>query len=452
MAWRRRWNGEDQLADRFPLMLKRILLALVALGLIGIAAIFALAYRPAIAEVTQPQAFAPQLVAQGQVLAAGGYCATCHTIRGGQPYAGGYAMKTGFGTIYSTNITPDLKTGIGGWSEEAFARALREGVSRDGSHLFPALPYDHFTKLSDADVHALYAYVMTRPPVAIAEQPANTVPFPLNVRAFQAAWKLLFFKAGRFQPDPARDAAWNRGAYLTDALGHCGACHTPRNALGAERRDAAYTGAAVDGWIAPPLTGANPSPVPWGTPELVAYLTSGITQYHGSAAGPMAAVVHDGVAKLSPADQQAVVRYIESLGGGDGRAAQAAPAIARALLADRAGTGLTYDADARLFTAACASCHYNAGAAPSPLRPDLALNSAVALDEPTNLIRVILYGISAKSGAPGVVMPGFTGFSDADVARLAAYIRRTRSTRPAWTDLPKKVAEIRAEGRGESSL
>lgn len=432
-------------------MLKRVLLGIVALAVLGIVGLFVLAYRPSIAEVAPPHDFSPQLVAKGEVLAAGGYCATCHTVRGGQPYAGGYAMKTGFGTIYSTNITPDLKTGIGGWSEEAFARALREGVSRDGSHLFPALPFDHFTKLSDADVHSLYAYVMTRAPVAAVER-TNTVPFPLSIRALQAGWKLLFFKAGRYQPDAGHDAEWNRGAYLVEALGHCGACHTPRNALGAEKRDAAYAGAAVDGWIAPPLTAANPSPVPWSTPELAAYLTTGVSQYHGTAAGPMASVVHDGLAKLSPADQQAVTHYIETLGGGDARAAQAAPAIARAMLADHSGTGLTYDADARLFTAACASCHYNAGATPSPLRPDLALNSAVALDEPTNLIRVILYGISAKSGAPGVVMPGFTGFSDVDIARLAAYIRRTRSTRPAWTDLPKKVADIRAEGRGESSL
>lgn len=206
---------------------------------------------------------------------------------------------------------------------------MREGVARDGSHLFPAFPYDHYTKLSDADVHALYAYVMTRPRVASAN-PATTVPFPLSIRALQAGWKLLFFKAGRYQADTRRDAVWNRGAYLAEALGHCGTCHTPRNVLGAEKADAAYAGAEVDGWIAPPLTAANPSPVPWSTLEIAAYLTTGVSQYHGTAAGPMAAVVHDGLAKLSHADQQAVTRYIESLGGGDGRAAQARPAIARA--------------------------------------------------------------------------------------------------------------------------
>ncbi len=427
-------------------MIRRILIALLALGVLGIAGVFALAWRPAIAPVATP-VFAAEQVARGEVLAAGGYCATCHTTKGGWPYAGGRAMKTGFGTLYSTNITPDTETGIGGWSLAAFDRALREGVSRDGSQLFPALPYDHFTKLSNADVAALYAYVMTRPAVKAPATP-NGLPFPLNIRAFQAGWKLLFFKPGRFVPDPAHNATWNRGAYLAEALGHCGACHTPRNALGAEKADAAYAGAAIDGWIAPALTRANPSPIAWTTPELTAYLGTGISQYHGTAAGPMSAVVHDGLAKLSPDDQRAVVTYIESLGGGDARAAAAAPVLARAMAADAARPG--YDADARLFTAACASCHYNSGAAPNALRPDLALNSAVSLDDPTNLIRVILYGVAAGEGAPGIVMPGFTGFSDADVARIAAYIRRSRSDRPAWADLPAKVAAVRAAGRGES--
>lgn len=431
-------------------MLKRLILGALLLAGLGAAALAALAWRPAIDVITpRTQAFAPALVARGATLAAGGYCATCHTVRGGAPYAGGYAMKTGFGTIYSTNITPDPATGIGGWSAAAFDRALRQGVSRDGSHLFPALPYDHFTKLSDADVAALYAFIMTRPPVH-APARAPDIAFPLNVRALQAGWKLLFFKAGRYAPDPAHDAEWNRGAYLAEALGHCGACHTPRNGLGAEQRDAAYAGAPVDGWIAPALTRANPAPVPWTTAELGSYLTTGLSRYHGSAAGPMSAVVHDGIAKLTSADQVALTRYVASLGGGDARGAVASAAVARATIADRAGTGLTYDADARLFTAACASCHYNAGVQPNPLRPDLALNTAVNLDDPTNLIRVILYGVAAGEGAPDVVMPGFSGFSDSDVARLAAYIRRTRTVRPAWTALPAKVAEIRRAGQGES--
>lgn len=426
-------------------MVKKVLLAILAVAVIGLAGFLAFAYRPSIAAVTTPQQFDPALVARGEVLAAGGYCATCHTAKDGAPYAGGYPIRTAFGTLYSTNITPDVETGIGGWSEEAFRRAMHQGVARDGSHLFPAFPYDHFTGLSDQDVSALYAYLMTRPAVHAPATP-NDVPFPLNWRALQAGWKLLFFKEGRYQPDAARDAEWNRGAYLAEALGHCGACHTPRNALGAEQRDKAYAGAVIDGWIAPALTSANPSPVPWSTPELAAYLATAVSTHHGTAVGPMSPVVHDGIAKLSPADQQALVRYTESLGGGDGRAAQAAPALVRAAAAEAA---FVRDPAGRQFAAACAACHYNGGKAPVALRPDIALNSAASLDEPTNLIRVMLFGVASREGAPGVVMPGFGGLSDAELARLAGYIRRTHSGKPAWTDLEDKVAAVRAAGRGE---
>lgn len=431
-------------------MLKRIAIVALALLVAGLGGFAAFAWRPAIAPIARPASsiFPADLVAKGATLAAGGYCSTCHTARSGKPLAGGRAMVTNFGTIYSTNITPDPETGIGNWSEEAFRRAMHDGVGRDGSHLFPALPYDHFTKLTDSDVRALYAFLMTRPAVS-APASRNELPFPLGIRALQAGWKLLFFRPGRFVANPAHDAEWNRGAYLAEGLGHCGACHTPRNLLGAEKRDAAYAGASIDNWFAPPLTKANPSPVPWTSDELTAYLGTGVSRYHGTAAGPMAPVVHDGLSKLSPGDQKAVVRYIAGLGGGDAQAAAVAPAVAKAMATDRAGLGAAAEGDARFYTAACASCHYNAGTQLNPLRPDLALNSALRLDDPANFIRVVLYGISAKDGAPGIVMPGFSGFTDADVARLGAYLRRTRAGLPVWPDMEKAVARIRAEGRGD---
>jgi mono/diheme cytochrome c family protein len=429
-------------------MLKRgliIVAALIVLGLVGFAVF---AWRPAIAPIARPAPgrFAPALVARGEVLASAGYCSSCHTAKGGQPYAGGYAMATQFGTIYSTNITPDVDTGIGAWSEAAFRRAMHEGVARDGSHLFPAFPYDHFTKLSDADVSALYAYVMTRPAVA-APQRANTVPFPLNIRALQAGWKLLFFTPGGFAPRPNKSAEWNRGAYLAEGLSHCGACHTPRNALGAERPAKAYAGAAIDNWIAPPLDRTNPSPVPWDVAELDAYLGTGVSRYHGTAAGPMAPVAR-GLSRLPPADVRAIAVYLADGNGTAGRAVAAGPIVAQAAARGRAGTGLTYDPAARLYTAACASCHYNGADTVNPLRPELALTSAVTLDDPTNLIQVVLHGISGQDGAPGVVMPAFSGFTDADVARIAAYLRATRTTRAPWPDLEKKIAQVRAQGPG----
>ena len=259
-------------------MLKKLLIVLVALGIVGGLGFTGLAWRPAIAPITPPApgSFSPELVAKGEVLASAGYCAECHTAKGGQAFAGGYSMATPFGVIYSTNITPDPKTGIGAWSEAAFARAMNEGVARDGSHLFPAFPYDHFTKVSDEDVKAIYAFLMTQPPVE-ATPPANTIPFPLNIRAFQEGWKILFFRPGRFEPVAGKNKEWNRGAYLALGLSHCGACHTPRNLLGAEKANDAYAGAVIDNWIAPALTAASPTPVPWTREELHGYLRSGVT-------------------------------------------------------------------------------------------------------------------------------------------------------------------------------
>lgn len=430
--------------------LRRLAVIAMAFVAVGLLAFIIFAWRPGYAPVARPaaSAFDPALVAQGEVLASAGYCSSCHTAAGGGALAGGYPMATQFGTIYSTNITPDVETGIGAWSEAAFRRAMREGVARNGAHLFPAFPYDHFSKLTDGDIAALYAYLMTRPPIR-AEARGNTVPFPLNIRMLQAGWKLLFFRLEPFRPDPARNAEWNRGAYLAEGLSHCGACHTPRNGLGAEKKSRAFAGASIDGWVAPPLDRTNPSPVPWSRDELAAYLASGISRFHGTAAGPMAAVPR-GLSRLPASDIQAIATYFADRNGSAGLAAQGAAAIRQAQAANAVGTGLQYAPAARLYTAACASCHYNDARGPNPLRPDLALNSAVNLDDPTNLIRVILYGIDAKDGAPGVVMPAFgRGFTDADVARIAAYLRATRANKPAWPDLEAKVAAIRAQGRGQ---
>jgi mono/diheme cytochrome c family protein len=425
--------------------MKRLLLGIPGLIVLCALGFGLLAFRPAISPINPPapESFAPDLVAKGEALAAGGFCTECHTAKGGQKFAGGYPMQTPFGVLYSTNITPDPETGIGAWSEAAFARSMREGVARDGSHLFPAFPFNHFTKLSDDDVQALYAYFMTRPPVRAAAQ-AGTIPFPLNMRYLQAGWKLLFFRAGRFEPDPNKSAEWNRGAYLAEGLSHCGVCHTPRNFLGAEQSGDAYAGAAVDNWIAPPLTSANPSPAPWSEEELQRYLRNGVSVLHGIAAGPMSPVPH-GLSALPESDVQAIATYFADIDRATERAALVGPAVARAMSHAASGAGQDFDPDARLYTAACASCHYNSGA-PLAVRPDLALNSAVNLSDPTNLIQVMLRGVTAAEGIPGVVMPGFAhAFNDADIARVAAFLRRTRTDLPPWPDLDAKIAAIRRE-------
>jgi len=426
---------------------KRLFIGLAGLVILGLLGFIVLAWQPAIAPVAPPTAasFPPLLVAKGEALAGGGYCATCHTAKDGQRLAGGYSMQTPFGVLYSTNITPDPETGIGTWSAAAFARAMREGVARDGSHLFPAFPYNHFTKLSDDDIAALYAYLMTRAPIR-APAPVNGLPFPLNIRALQAGWKLLFFRPGRFQPDPSQSTEWNRGAYLAQGLSHCGACHTPRNVLGAETQGDVYAGAVIDDWIAPPLTEANPAPAPWTQDELHNYLRYGVSVLHGTAAGPMAAVVHGGLSMLLDSDVQAIARYFADLGRAGDREAAVDAAVSRAMSYASIGTGQEFDADARFYTAACASCHYNAGKTPLAARPDLALNSALSLPDPTNLIQVVLRGINASDGMPGVVMPSFAqAFTDTDIVRIAAYLRRTRTNLPPWTDLDKKVATIRQQ-------
>jgi mono/diheme cytochrome c family protein len=424
-------------------MRKCFLIGGVAIGVLGILGFGVLAWRPAIAPIAPPAptSFVPSLVAKGEALAGGGFCAECHTAKGGEMFAGGYAMATPFGAIYSTNITPDPETGIGTWSEAAFARAMQEGVARDGSLLFPAFPYNHFTKLSDEDVQALYAYFMTRAPVRSAV-PENGLPFPLNIRYLQAGWRLLFFRSGRFEPDARKSAEWNRGAYLAESLSHCGACHTPRNLLGAEKAGNAYAGAAIDNWIAPPLTAANPAPVPWTQDELFSYLRNGFSVLHGSAAGPMAPVVH-GLAALSDQDVQALATYFADVDRANDRLASVGPTVSRAMSYASLGAGQDFDADARLYTAACASCHYNSGRVPLAMRPDLALNSALNLSEPTNLIQVVLRGINANDGIPGVVMPSFEALSDADIARIAAHLRRTRTSLPPWPDLESKIAAMR---------
>jgi mono/diheme cytochrome c family protein len=419
-----------------------VVLVLCAIGLGGFAAF---AWRPAIGKIAPPaaSAFTADIVARGAVLAGGGFCASCHTARGGQPYAGGTPIVTAFGTIYSTNITPDADTGIGTWSEAAFRRAMHQGVARDGSLLFPAFPYDHFTRLSDADVAALYAFVMTQPPVH-APPRADTLPFPLDIRALQAGWQLLFFRAGRLQEQPLHSAAWNRGAYLAVGLSHCGACHTPHNVLGAEEGDQAFAGGPIDGWDAPALSPANASPAPWTEDELFTYLRTGLSGLHGTTAGPMAEVVHAGLAKLPDADIRALAVYFADIGGADRRGTP--PAAVHALGASTP----TDDAGARLTTVACASCHYNAATAVNPLRPDLALNTAVNAPAPTNLIRVMLYGVSAEEGASGVVMPGFAGgLDDADIAAIAAHLRASLTARPPWQDLQTQVASIRKRGKGQ---
>lgn len=429
-------------------MIRRIAIVAIAAALLGLLGFVLLAWRPAITPIERSNSasFTAESIVKGEALSAAGHCVSCHTRPGGQPFAGGYGVNTPFGVIYGTNITPDPKTGIGRWSLQAFTRAMREGVSRDGSHLFPAFPYYAYTQLWDDDVKALYAYLMTRPPVS-ATVPPNTIPFPLKIRVFQEGWKILFFRSGRYRTNPTKSPEWNRGGYLSEALSDCQGCHTPRNFLGAEKRREAYAGTVVDNWIAPALTDANPSPVPWTDQELFSYLRTGVGRLHGAAtAATMTPVIREGLglAVVPDTDVRAIGVYFSDIDHASTRESGFEATVREAMKTSSLGSGENYDPDGNLYAAACLSCHYNAGTVPVPARPELALNSALALSEPTNFIQPVLRGIGNMDGAPGLVMPAYaSSLTDAEVARLAAYLRRTRTTRPPWSGLEKSVSAAR---------
>ena len=418
--------------------------AIAALAIGGAGAAFAVAWRPAIAAIDPPapQSFAPDLIKRGRELAAIGNCNDCHTVRGAKNFAGGLPVPTPFGTIYSSNITPDAETGIGRWSEAAFARAMRSGVDRQGRHLYPTFPYDHFTNVSDEDDRALYAYLMTREAVHAAAR-ENQLSFPLNQRVVVAGWKLLFLHRGTYQPDNTKSAEWNRGAYLVEGLAHCGACHTPRNALGAERASASFAGGDVDNWHAYALNAQSPSPVPWDAAALYAYLHRGWHPDHGTARGPMAEVVSN-LSQVPPSDVRAIAIYMADVFGpsppdrrreGEAMLAQANSVSPGAAQADLQG--------AAIYAAACASCH-ESGRPPPYGGINLGLSSAISGPDPRNLANIVLSGVRPVEGERSPIMPGFaSSMSDAQIALLLNYLRSRFSHQPAWTDVEKTVEDAR---------
>ena len=382
-----------------------------------------------------PEAVLPRfdaaIVAKGGQLAAIGNCATCHTRRDGRPFAGGLPLVTSFGTLYSTNITPDPETGIGRWSGADFLRALREGVDRAGRDLYPAFPYDHFTRVTDDDVSALYAFIMTREPVR-AEAPANRLNFPAGLRPAIAIWKALYFRPGAYRPDESKSAEWNRGAYLVEGLAHCGACHTPRNALGAEVRQQDLDGGEVEDWHASSLTATSLAPVRWSADQLYAYLRSGREEQHGIAAGSMAPVAHN-LAVATEADVRAIAVYVASLMAARGRVAPRAGESGRAATAE----------GEQIFAGACAGCHGTLSA-PASGPAALGLTTSLNAPDPRNAIHVVLEGLWPESGERGALMPGFAGeLTDKQIAALVDYLRARFTDQPAWRGVPEHVTTIR---------
>ena len=399
----------------------------------------------AIAPIARPDAsaYSQATIARGRELAALGDCAVCHTQASGTRNAGGRAIETPFGTIYSTNITPDPETGIGNWSYPAFERAMREGIHRDGRHLYPAFPYPHFARATDADLQALYAYLMAQAPVR-ADNPKPALAFPFNWRPLMAGWNALFHRPNVFEADATQSAIWNRGAYLVEGLGHCGACHSPRNALGAEKPGAYLAGGFAEGWEAPPLTSLSQAPIPWSEDELFTYLRSGESRFHGVAAGPMAPVVKE-LALLPDRDIRAIAVYLGSFNPNaiEGPAQETLAARLEALTGVRVVAASAIGA--RLYEGACAVCHQVGGAALFGSRPSLALNSNLHSPRPDNLIQVVLHGIAAPVSSDLGYMPGFKdSLTDDQLAELVSYLRRQFAPdKPPWTGVREAVSQVR---------
>ena len=434
----------------------KVVLVLIGAFAVAIAIAWAMGRQASSASVASPPpgpdaSYDPTLVAKGAWLAAIGNCNTCHTASNGRTFAGGRPLPTPFGTIYATNITPDRETGIGRWSPSDFLRAMHQGIDRDGRDLYPAFPYDHFTHVADEDVNALYAFLMTRDPVQV-KTPANCLFVP---RPAISVWKALYFMPGTLAPDPAHDASWNRGRYLVDGLAHCGACHTPRNALGAEKEWEDLAGGTAEGWRAPALNEASPAPSLWTAEQLVAYLRTGFDAGHGTAAGTMAPVAHN-LSIVPEAEVNAIAAYIaarmRASAGARATAAGNAPdgqgeaAVEQSARGENApaAVGKDYEGDA-IYRTACADCHDGG-------RHGIALGDSTSMTDttPTNLIRVTLDGIYPCEGEKGEVMPAFRGaLDDTQLASLIAFLRARFSHAPPWQDVGGEIAKAKRERDSE---
>ena len=395
-------------------------------------------------------AFDADLVNRGNYIATASDCVACHTAPGGAPMAGGLSIATPIGAITATNITPSKENGIGSYTLEQFDAALRKGVRADGKHLYPAMPYTSDALLSDDDVAALYAYFMNGVEPVESRPPETKLPFPFNVRLSMAAWNLLFLGKGPYQPDPAHDDEWNRGAYLVRGPAHCGTCHTPRNLFMAEKSSSEMAGADIFPWHAPNITSdANSGVGGWSVDELVAYMHDGLAAGKSQAAGPMAEAIDNSLRFLTPEDLKAIAVYVKSIPAVHD-AADTKPVFAWGGPSDELATirGVAWpkDRDAltgpQLYDAYCATCHQAQGQGSfEGGLPPLLHNTALGRENTNNLVMVVLEGLHRQ---PDVLMPGFAKeLSDTQVATLSNYLIQHFGN-PAAKVTVDQVATLRA--------
>jgi mono/diheme cytochrome c family protein len=361
------------------------------------------------------------LVERGEYLAKAADCMVCHTSAGGKEYAGGLAIRLPFGTLYTTNITPDKETGIGNYSDQDFLNAVHRGIRRDGARLYPAMPYTSYTYISDADALAIKAYLFSLAPVR-AEAPANTLGFPFNQRWGMIFWSALFNPDTRFTPDTSKSPEWNRGAYLSEALAHCGECHTPRNFAFALNNRQKFAGAVTAGWRAFNITSDKATGLgAWRDEDLIAYLSTGHAAGHGTASGPMGEAVDQSFGQLAPEDIRAMVAYLRSVPPVASTDLPATPAPPASPSHKDGGS-----ADARgkmVFEGACVSCHGWTGE--SAVSPTATLTGAWAVNDPaaTNVAQIVISGTRRSTPEGAISMPAFgNAYSDDEIAAVANYV------------------------------
>jgi mono/diheme cytochrome c family protein len=376
-------------------------------------------------------AYAADKVEAGRYQAILGDCVSCHTAENGKPFAGGRVLATPFGKLATSNITSDKDTGIGAWSEEDFRRAMKEGVSPGGKRLYPAMPYPAYSRMTDADVSALWAYMKTIAPVSRRVQ-TNLLPFPFHIRTLMAVWNWLNFKPANFVAESGKSATWNRGAYLVTGAAHCGACHTPKSLLGADKADQHLAGGSLEGWFAPDIT---PNKVfgigNWSIDDIIAYLRTGWNS-HAVASGPMAEAVENSTSQMTPTDLVATAVYLKDQ-----------PAASHA---GAAASGQQVKAGEAVYQTNCTSCHGWDGKGEGRLFPPLAGNNIVRQDSAESLVRIVLAGGQAAHTHEAPTAPSMPSFAwrlgDQQVADLLTYVRNSWGNQ-AGSVSPDAVAKAR---------
>lgn len=396
----------------------------------------------------------PEIVKRGEYLARMGDCAACHTADPSRPFAGGLAINTPFGKIYTPNITPDPDTGIGQWTDSDFMRAMHEGVGKSGERLYPAFPYVEFTRVTEQDVVAIRAYLNTLAPIHY-KPPANALRFPFNQRWLMMFWNLFNFDEGRFVPDPQKSAEYNRGAYLVEGLAHCEECHTPRNFMQGLKSSGRFSGATQAGWQAYNITPDRAGGIGgWSDDALMSYLTTGVAAGHANAAGPMAEVVQNSTQYLSAEDQRSITAYLrgqQPVAGGVTRSRDSFGKPANDDITALRGTAITSVNGAQLFVANCASCHNwtgaGVGASAPGAYPSLIHNSVAGAASPGNLTMTILHGVRRQTRDADVLMPAFGDeLSNDQVAAIANYVTKQFGD-PHASITPDQVAALRAQAQ-----